>query len=351
MRCARCPHAHDEHVFGPGVVAHVCKLCTCAAFTPQVYEAPWGRYEALRMEDGKLILKEVGSHSYVYVTAEKLAADYREVNARPAAAPAPTSDPLRDADIAGPKKPKNRKTKANAAAGMLDLFANPVAPDAAPIPLEVLPPPVVKVRHAAPAPSPPPSGGAARDDEPGHRDPAAPPRVWVGPALTLGAVPPGGSKVSWPDRLLQYWIPCAVPFEGAPHAWFIGDNLDPHIYCDGCLEQKLGAPREAASIPADHPRALTWALWSWTAVSAGQDNEPEPVTVPHMPGAGLPPWVDDVDGKPLWERVGGKRGTALREWFTERAAIMQFCGNMTREEADYRAYGNLLDTARRHEIA
>lgn len=343
-----------------------------------LYEADWGRYAYHRdYGDGRTVLRDIDRQgAYVIVDAEKLAREYREVPDPP---PPQPETPMHGNDE--PKKNvRGKKTKAAAAAGALDLFAQPVDPGAAPIPLEVLPPPVAKeVQHAAQGGAVHAPAGSDRHDADHDDRPAGPPRCWVGPPLTLGAVPPGRSLVSLPSRLLQYWQPCALPIDGGtggPHAYFIADNLAPSIYCDDCHDNRpvarARALAEAASlrpIPADHPRAITWALWSWNVHGGSRDIDPHGSRVegaarssvpeicppsrepPLSRPLGLPPWEDDVDGKPIWERVGGNRGAALQEWFVERSAIMEHCGQMTREEADYRAYGNLIATARRHGLA
>lgn len=73
------------------------------------------------------------------------------------------------------------------------------------------------------------------------------------------------------------------------------------------------------------------------------DDSRESIADFRRPADGVAPWARDLGGKPLWDRVGGKRGSNLREIYEERAGIIQFCGNETREVAERMAYQQLLD--------
>jgi hypothetical protein len=48
--------------------------------------------------------------------------------------------------------------------------------------------------------------------------------------------------------------------------------------------------------------------------------------------------------------VGGERGRHLHEHWSERAAIHEYLGGLSREYAEYIAYGRLLDQAARGEL-
>ena len=263
-----------------------------------LYDADWGRYRVHRDDGHQVVLADLDRpHAYVIVDQDKLASCYRPREELTDAATPARTEPVQQRDLD------------------LDLH----------------------------------------DD----RAPASARRVYA-PAVTLGAIRPGASKVSVPDRLLQYWLPCATPMdggEGGPHLWFIADNLDPHIYCDACRDARprRPAPPEAASIPADHPRAQTWSLWSW-ATTAHQAphvavvEEPSVARVNPLPAPsptpGRLPWADDPDG-PIWtwKEVGPLARAAALEAFGERAAIHEYDGGLSREEAEHLAYARLLALA------
>ncbi len=424
MKCKRCGHTKDEHVFTELSQVHACKRCTCDQFVGddevgKLYDAPWGRYEVYGREGDKITLKQVGVHSYVVLDAVKLAADYQEASFRvppptprdaaattkadPAGATATTDEQAtvptvptgqdRDRAPATSKRSyrkggvglgaRRERTATTASPGgapevaapsdgpLLDLFRvdavrsvrsdDDLHPDFRPLGVE----PVHAAAPAAATSAPVRHLGLDLDDDRAAR--AA--RGWVAPALTLGAVRPGGALISVPDRLLQYWLPCANPEDGQPHAWFIADNLAPSIYCDDCREQRPSRRvPEAASIPADHPRAQAWSLWQWDhGGSRDVDGRPSsaevapssPVATGAVPpsrepplrrtGLGRPPWDDDPRG-PIWEwaEIGLKARVVAREVYEERAAIQEYDAGLTREEAEYRSYGALLLVHQRH---
>lgn len=76
------------------------------------------------------------------------------------------------------------------------------------------------------------------------------------------------------------------------------------------------------------------------------------VTTPIVPRhVGKPPWSHDPKGAIWsWATIGEKRGAQLIEWYEERAAIMEYMGKLSRGEAEYRAYGLLVENCRRHGV-
>lgn len=78
--------------------------------------------------------------------------------------------------------------------------------------------------------------------------------------------------------------------------------------------------------------------------------QPSPITwrAKHV---GKPPWSHDPAG-PIWDRpgLGEKRKAQLIEWYEERAGIMEHMGKLSTGEAEYRAYGLLVDNCRRHGV-
>jgi hypothetical protein len=129
--------------------------------------------------------------------------------------------------------------------------------------------------------------------------PAPPPRTVPAPLLALGAMRPGGSYWSVPSEETSYWRPCFSPAaEGGSHCWFIASNLELSLWCPTCRPARI---RISDAAP------LT--------------------TVPVTPwGAAPAAWADEPDA------------AAWREDYEERAAILQYLGNLPRRAAEAEAY-------------
>lgn len=127
------------------------------------------------------------------------------------------------------------------------------------------------------------------------------------PALeTLGAVQPGRTLCTAPNNEVFYWRPCIARSEiepGEPHAHFIASNLIINMYCPACRPNRI------------------------RIVDAFQ--------VPKV----LPPWGA---GDAIWDLTGGAKGEKLREWYEERAAVMEYEGGLPRPAAQDQAYSLLL---------
>lgn len=79
---------------------------------------------------------------------------------------------------------------------------------------------------------------------------------------------------------------------------------------------------------------------------------PQPAIVWRAKHVGKPPWSHDPKGA-IWDRpgLGEKRKAQLIEWYEERAGIMEHMGKLSTGEAEYRAYGLLVENCRRHGVA
>lgn len=169
---------------------------------------------------------------------------------------------------------------------------------------------------------------------------------------TLGAHVPGSTTFSIPDVSTFYWTPCIHRALGTgsndwmPHVYFINDSRAPRA---ACFEHRGEATSTSAPAPGG-PAAVTAAVTPSVAAPSGVVNAAAPPDDPKASVAdfsrvqrgGKPPWADDMKGRPLWERVGGPAGAALREWYEERAAIGEYLGNLARAHAEHNAYELLI---------
>jgi hypothetical protein len=123
------------------------------------------------------------------------------------------------------------------------------------------------------------------------------------PPETLGARRPGGSYHSVPDVETWYWRPCLTPAHGeaTPHCWFIASSRIISLYCPTCRP---------------------------TRIVVGETFVVRAPATPWHPG------------RPVWE--GARNAADLREWYEERAAIIQYDGKVTRAAAEDQAYRQLL---------
>jgi hypothetical protein len=119
------------------------------------------------------------------------------------------------------------------------------------------------------------------------------------PISTLGAMRPGGSYWSVPSAETSYWRPCFSPSaEGGPHCWFIASNLVLSLWCPTCRPERIRI--------VDRAPMTTAPLTPW--------------------GPGRPVWADELDADD-W-----------REDYEDRAAIVQYLGNLPRRAAEFEAY-------------
>lgn len=130
-------------------------------------------------------------------------------------------------------------------------------------------------------------------------------------AETLGATCPKRTVASVPTIESFTWLPCMTtsPYDdGGPHCYFIKSNLELVFYCEACRPNRNRIVEPSAPLP------------------------------PPIAPAG-PPWGGE---SPLWETVGPTLAAKTREWYEERAAVLEFEGGLERAAAERTAYRELV---------
>lgn len=140
--------------------------------------------------------------------------------------------------------------------------------------------------------------------------------------ITLGGMTPLSLLVLLPGTAQSWWRPCLTRAEGetGTHCWFLDATSSGTLYCHVC---RVGRPRVYVG-PGDRVEAIRNALDRGEVQLAQRlafDNAPLPV----VPGAVQllrPDYRDRAD----WQ-----------EWWTERAAVYEFLGGVSRAEAEVAA--------------
>jgi hypothetical protein len=135
-------------------------------------------------------------------------------------------------------------------------------------------------------------------------------------ALTLGGFRPGLPYWGIPHLKQSWWKPCLTRGEGGDtHCWYLSPCSDGSLYCHAC---RVGRPRVYVG-PRERVAEIKAALEAGDlarAQSLAWGNAP---ITPAVPTTAKPRWRDRAD----WQ-----------EWWTERAAIFEFLGGMSRAEAE-----------------
>ena len=150
-------------------------------------------------------------------------------------------------------------------------------------------------------------------------------------------VPSGGRAAAW----APYWIPCANCSRAIVFHW---RTRRTYIRCPDC--------REAHTRSASHTTSGTQrgdaipATDDTHSISAGQVTSDTQYSRAKDEIAsfkwGGRPWGD---GRPFWDRLNKRMRRAAQESWEERAAIMEYDGEMIRAEAEHRAYRLVRDKA------
>jgi hypothetical protein len=146
--------------------------------------------------------------------------------------------------------------------------------------------------------------------------------------VTLGGMRPGSVLCVLPALPGQlWWKPCLTRADGGEsHCWFLDETVSPTLYCHVC---RVGRPRAYVG-PRERVAAIRAALEAGDTMLANDlafGNAPLlPVAAPELP------WRPSYRDRADW-----------LEWWTERAAIFEYEGGMTRDEAE-RAATNLAGT-------
>lgn len=142
--------------------------------------------------------------------------------------------------------------------------------------------------------------------------------------LTLGGFRPGSAYGILPGRKQLWWKPCLTRADGGnTHCWFLDATNEGTMYCHVC---RVGRPRVYIG-PRERVAEIKAAL------EAGDIARAQALAFGNAPLADPPPaatrrYLDRND----W-----------LEWWTERAAVFEFLGGMSRAEAE-RAATDLAGT-------
>lgn len=137
--------------------------------------------------------------------------------------------------------------------------------------------------------------------------------------LTLGGLRPGSAYWVLPHVEQLWWKPCLTREEGGTreHCWFLDTTSGGTSYCHTC---RIGKPRVYVG-PKERVAAIKAALEAGDgrhAWALAFENAPLlPVAAPALP----------------WRPAYRDRADWL-EWWKERAAIYEYLGGMTRDEAE-----------------
>lgn len=137
--------------------------------------------------------------------------------------------------------------------------------------------------------------------------------------LTLGGLRPGSSYGVIPGEDQLWWKPCLTRGEGGKeHCWYLSPTSDGSMYCHAC---RVGKPRVYVG-PRERVAVIKAALAAGDlrqAQALAFENAPMVVTEKKPAGPWRPAYRDRAD----W-----------LEWWKERAAVFEYLGGMTREEAE-----------------
>lgn len=359
-----------------------------------LFESPWGRYVFRgRRSGGRIALQAVGDPTtFVTPTPADLAASYtpagrveeRCLTTAPApASPSPIATEAAPDALGAPACPSVPPSSSGDAPA--------AAPDGPPPGAPKKP----RRSKAAPAPEPEPAPFVRPDWMVGQwwLLPKSPP---ITPRRTLGALQPGTSIVTLPERETLVWQPCmtgGVDADGkwVPHCYFIYSSLDISLWCPACrtprpaavsgstapaVEVDNGSPDLAATVepaplpspapdpepaapppapapaplprdlPRDNPREEIADMYSrsratpFSKALAAQLAAPAPG--PAQRTLAITP-ADLAAQRRAAEVAERKRLGFDREFWSERAGIREFWGEMPREEAEIAAYGDVAD--------
>ena len=134
--------------------------------------------------------------------------------------------------------------------------------------------------------------------------------------LTLGGFRPGSAYWVLPLKKQLWWKPCLTRGEGGDtHCWFLAPTSGGSMYCHTCRVGKpivyVGPRERVAEVKA--------------ALEAGDVARAQALAFANAP---LNPPVATV-----WRPAYRDRAD-WEEWFNERAAICEYLGGMSREEAE-----------------
>ena len=132
--------------------------------------------------------------------------------------------------------------------------------------------------------------------------------------LTLGGLRPGSAYCILPHDPQLWWKPCFTRGDGGDtHCWYLSLTSDGSVYCHTC---RIGKPRVYVG-PVERVAAIKAAIAAGDLIGA---NDLAFGNVPLPPaGTDRPVFRDREDWLEFW---------------TERAAIFEYLGGMTRDEAE-----------------
>jgi hypothetical protein len=146
--------------------------------------------------------------------------------------------------------------------------------------------------------------------------------------LTLGGLRPGSAYWLLPHVEQLWWTPCLTREEGGTreHCWFLDSTHGSTLYCHVCRVGKprvyVGPKERVVAIKAAQAAGDTRLAWALAF-----DNAPL-----LLPSRASLPWRPTYRDKADW-----------LEWWKERAAICEYLGGMSRDDAE-RAANNLAGT-------